>query len=755
MLSLFSGVDIYSVTVIVAAFMGGLGCGSLCGGVLADKLKPKNLLDLFSFCELSIAFFAILSHWLYYDLLYLRLYHLAESPVILSCLLFVSLLWPTFFMGMSLPLLSKALTREVRAAPATIGGLYGINTLGAACGAFISGWILGRLLGFETTIKIGAALNCLCALGCFLMARRFTDAGPTLSHGPLPSTQAPDQGIPDHKPPDANSIFSFRVWMLIYGLSGFTALSLEIVWFRLLAVMAKAVAFTFANLLTLYLVGLSAGTLLGIWVVRKIRKPASVFFVLQGTITLYSAFSISVLAYMLGRSPSLDGIWSYLNMDDTFPFGPALFAVVNHMFSFNQFPPEIQNFAVQLFNLYFLIPLFLIGPPTLIMGLSFPFLQKVVQTDASALGRRVGWLQTANILGCTLGTVLTSWIFLKYLGTSGTLKALILFGAVFLALGMHARPFHHRSLKTAYGSAVFALVSALVLLTPDSSYLWAKLHGTTPEQTIVEEDGSGLSLLKTGNQASGRTIVYVDGVNHSSLPYGGIHTILGALPALLHPNPKEIAVIGLGSGDTAFSIGCRQETKEITCFEIIAPQISTLRLLNRRKNYEGLRSLLDDSRFNLRLGDGRAAIMQGEKKYDVIEADALLPYSAYAGNLYSLEYFVLLRNRLKPGGFAVTWAPTARVSRTFLKAFPFVLVFHFGPIFVGSNEPIEYDVRTIRQRLDNHLTSSYYSEVGIDPESLKRTLTTTRVDVITPDFDRYLLTDLNLDLFPKDEYLLP
>ena len=147
--------------------------------------------------------------------------------------------------------------------------------------------------------------------------------------------------------------------------------------------------------------------------------------------------------------------------------------------------------------------------------------------------------------------------------------------------------------------------------------------------------------------------------------------------------------------------------------------------------------------------------MQGEKKYDVIEADALFPYSAYAGNLYSLEYFVLLRNRLKPGGLAVTWAPTARVSRTFVKAFPFVLVFHFGPIFVGSNEPIEYDIRTIRRRLHNHLTSSYYSEAGIDPESLKQRLTTTRVDVITPDFDRSLLTDLNVDLFPKDEYLLP
>ena len=104
--------------------------------------------------------------------------------------------------------------------------------------------------------------------------------------------------------------FSFRTWILIYGLSGFIALSLEIVWFRLIAVMAKTVAFTFANLLTLYLMGLATGTFIGIWLVGKSRSPARAFFLMQWAITLYAGLSIIVFTHLLGVSPWLDGLWA-------------------------------------------------------------------------------------------------------------------------------------------------------------------------------------------------------------------------------------------------------------------------------------------------------------------------------------------------------------------------------------------------------------------------------------------------------------
>jgi spermidine synthase len=754
MLTLFSGTDLYSITVTVASFMAGLGCGSLMGGYIAARLTSANLVRLFALCELGIAVFAIFSKWLYYDLLYLHLNDLARSSLALTAVLFVSLLWPTFFMGMSLPVLSQALSRNVRTAPGIIGALYGVNTLGAALGAFISGWLLGRLFGFEATIRIGAALNCLCALAALVLATRLSPYGSAFEEPQALSS--PDREN-EAKSRTNNSTPSLRFpsWMVVYAFSGFIALSLEILWFRVISVMAKTVSFTFATLLSNYLLGLAVGTFLGIWLVNKRINPTKAFFALQAGITLYGGLSISLLVRLLGESSFLNDTWSYLGMDDTFNFAPLLFSVVNHILSFSTFPSETRNFATNLFFLYFAIPFFLIGPPTLMMGISFPFLQRIVQNDRNLIGRRVGWLQAANILGCTLGTIVTSWVFLRFLYSSGTLRTLIILGALFLLLGLRSSSINRRSRKIAAYSGAFLLVFGFLLFTPDAQTLWAKLHGTRPEQVILGEDGTGLSLLKVDEGRGNRMIVYVDGVPHSYLPYGGTHTLLGLLPALIHHKPEEVAVIGLASGDTAYSIGCREETAEITCFEIIAPQIANLRSLDQLSNYPGLRSLLEDDRLKLELTDGRAAIMQRKKKFDIIEADALFPYSAYSGNLYSSEYFMLVKDRLRPGGLVANWTPTPRIVRTFVKAFPYVLAFEGIPILIGSNEPIEYNVSLIEARLDSAFTLSRLSKMGIDLEAFKSNLRSLKIKVFAPDFDRSRIVDVNTDLFPKDEYLLP
>jgi spermidine synthase len=655
-------------------------------------------------------------------------------------------------MGMSLPLLSKALTRNVRTAPGIIGGLYGVNTLGAATGAFISGWLLGRLFGFEATIRIAAVINCVCALGAMMLAARLSPFGSPL--GEMPSESFLKGGSEAKSKLDTSRpSFCFPTWIFVYALSGFIALSLEILWFRVISVMAKTVSFTFATLLSLYLSGLAAGIFLGIWLVNKRINPTSAFFGLQAGITIYAGLSITILIRLLGESAFLNSTWLYLGMDDTFNFAPPLFAVVNHIFSFHQFPEDIKGFATNLFFLYFGIPFFLIGPPTLMMGMSFPFLQKIVQNDKSLIGRRVGWLQAANILGCTLGAIFTSWVFLRFIFSSGTLNVLVLSGALFLLLGLHHLSINHRSTRiAAYGAAIF-LVLSLFYITPDASSLWAKLHGTMPEKIILGEDGTGLTVLKDDEEKGNRTVVYADGYPHSYLPYGGGHTLLGLLPALIHPEPKEVAVIGLASGDTAYSIGCREETEKISCFEIIAPQIANLRVLDQRKNYRGLRFLLKDDRLKLKLTDGRAALMKEEKKYDIIEA--FFPYSAYAGNLYSVEYFMLVKGHLKPGGLAVNWTPTPRIVRTFVKVFPYVVALEGQAMLMGSDKPIEVDVSSIHARLDRPFTRSHIAETQIDVEALKSYLKTLKIKVFTPDFDRSRIVDVNTDLFPKDEYLLP
>src|SRR6202011_6116439 len=187
LLVFFSGADVYSVTLIVTTFMAGLGLGNLVGGYVADLLSRRTNLVMFIAAEAAIMIFGLLSKGFFYDFLYTRHPELGQSSWLLWIVLFCSLLWPTFFMGVSLPLLAKALTRDVGEAAPTIGRLYGINTLGAAIGALVTTWFLFPNLGLEQTLKVGAALNfgCACVLVLFVISiRKQPETSPVIENPP-------------------------------------------------------------------------------------------------------------------------------------------------------------------------------------------------------------------------------------------------------------------------------------------------------------------------------------------------------------------------------------------------------------------------------------------------------------------------------------------------------------------------------------------------------------------------------------------
>jgi spermidine synthase len=245
--------------------------------------------------------------------------------------------------------------------------------------------------------------------------------------------------------------------------------------------------------------------------------------------------------------------------------------------------------------------------------------------------------------------------------------------------------------------------------------------------------------------------MHANGLGQSVLPYGGLHTVLGALPALIHPSPVSIAVIGLGSGDTVFGFGGRPETQRIDSIEILAAELTALRQFDARDGYPALRMLLADPRVRHQMTDGRLLLSRASRKYDIIEADALRPTSAYAGNLYSIEYFRLLRSRLERDGLAITWTPTERVINGFVNVFPYVLVFH-DSLALGSESPILFDRTQVVQRLQHAFTRDYYRRGGVDIDTLINDFLKDEPKSFGPDFDRTALTDVNRDLFPKDEF---
>jgi predicted membrane-bound spermidine synthase len=721
MLVAFSGADVYSSTVIVAAFMAGLGVGHLCGGYAADRISRRRALIVFAGAELAIAAFSLASRGLYYDVLYQRLGTSPMGMPLMTGILFVSLLWPTFFMGVSLPLLARAVTASLERASAVVGALYACNTLGAAVGALTATWAILPAVGLEASLWIGALLNLICAAVVLPFAWTLRNA------------RAIEVDVATRVVDRAATALPFAGWAAVYALSGLMALSLEIVWFRLLGVMMKSTAFTFGTLLAVYLTGIGAGAYLGSVVAVRLRRPAVTFLMLQTAAGLSAGL---LLAIVLAQVNHIEWLRQYFGSYDPLSVRDGVSQLRRGTFP--------RDFLL----LYFALPAVLILPPTFLMGFSFPVLQRVVQSDFSRLGRRIGMLMVANISGSVIGTMATGWVALDLLGTAGTIKVVAglssMFALIAVALSL-------RGAARVGGVALVTLVTAAVLnVLPDATTLWARLHGTTAARMIVGEDASGLSVLRLEpGSIEGRTTVLVNGVGQSTIPYGDVHTGLGMVPAFLHPNPREVAIIGLGSGDTVYGMAGRPDIERITCVEIIAPQIEGLRALRRRHSYGGLQGLFDDPRIQYLAGDGRMFLMHASAQFDIIEADALRPSSAYSGNLYSEEYFRLVRSRLRPRGLAATWLPTPRVHNAFVRVFPHVI--SVPGILVGSSDPIDVDRAEISRRLAAPGVREHYARAGIDADALMASYLVNPA-TYAPGFDRATLTDFNTDLFPRDEY---
>ncbi len=627
-----------------------------------------------------------------------------------------ALLPPTLLMGASLPLLVRGMVREVRTAGTLVGYLYGINVLGASIGAVATSWLLIPQVGIRGAVLVAAAANLLVSVGGFVLASSETPAETEPAAILLPSATA---AAPDPDDAEAPGGRPFGLWLVLYALSGFTALSLEVVWFRLMDVAVKSTAFTFGAVLALYLLGCGAGSLLALAFMRRVRRPLFAFLACQ--CALLSLAAVALLA-LVGLPPGM----------------PLYRWFVEYWASYSFFPFGHDRDPTYITRLYVLLPAALFGLPTVLMGLSFPILQRAVHDDVRESGRRVGALQAANVAGCLAGSLFVSFVALKLLGTSGTLRLLMAGGLVFAAVGWR---FYGRR----FGLPM-AILLALAVAMPGNERLWRRLHGIVDPSSnpLFDEDGTAVIALTPLGPDNWQ--FWVNGKGSSWLPYGGVHTLLGALPAVIHPAPRDVAIIGLGSGDTTWAASCRPETRRVTVFEIAAPQPRILFRLAAQQDLPELRSLLADPRIEIRLADGRRALEAEEARYDLIEIDATWPESAMSGNLYSIEFFTRCAQRLKPGGVMCTWAPTARADVTFRRVFPYIVEIDVDAhILVGSRSPLPLERERWRTTLRS--AAGYLGEART--RDLAERIDGCRWPTQEPD------GPINEDLFPRDEFASP
>lgn len=687
------GSDTLSTTIIVSIFMLGLGVGSYLGGKISDGLDDLKRLRLYVIIEIIIAIFGVLSSYFLYDVLYQRF---STENLLLSVFLsFVFLIPPTVAMGSTLPLLSKLFETSLNKVKTHTYFLYAFNTFGAAFGAFIPFFIIVPNLGFEGLIYFAALLNLVCVLVTIAIYNFHKN-----------KKQKNEPVIQEEL--EIISETTNLNWYLLFGVSGFIALSLEMIWFRTLHIMLKGNSFTFPILLSIYLGGIAIGSIIGLLYLKRIKYPTQLFFRLQGLIVLSTLFSYIILFYGLKYTDFLK------------PFNEYLYRYE-------------KGGGYRMYFLTFALSTFLVGPPTILMGVSFVSLQEASNKSIASFGKKLGTLLFFNIGFSSISVLITTFILFQYLGTSLTLFFLSL---VLVILILYKIIYIDSTSR--YKTESFLMIAATLLciaIFPNNQSMWKVLQGSHNKEILILEDKSSVSTIKLNYKDSKTDVVFLNGLGQSYFPYMQDygHLQLGYLPVAIHPNPKKIAIVGFGSGGTLYAASQSEKTTHIDCFEISSNQYDLVNKYGLMVDDSKVNSLFKDKGIELHIRDGRKALLNSNEKYDIIEADALRPNSPYSGNIYSIEYFELIKSKLNTDGFAVSWAATDRVINTFAKVFPYS--YTNGFILIGSASKIEINI--------NSPIKEEFQALPIDWR--KSILDLKRVNYSPQQ-------QVNRDLFPKDEF---
>ena len=707
MLGIFAGSDTVSAALVVGAFMAGLGLGSIIGAKLADRLSPFRALVGFALAEAGVAAFALVSKFFLYDFLATDLAGVVDAPVAIFALCFAGLVLPTTLMGASLPLLARAIATNLETVAERIGTLYGLNTLGAGLGALIGGWLLVGNMGFVGALLMAATLDLLAALLALTLL-------PRLRGTPAPPPAAKRAAAAGDAP-----FGSLRLWCVLVFLSGYVIVALEIVWVRLMGQVGQYHAYLFPTVLGVFLLADGLGMAVASRMVRRMPDPRPAFFITQaGGFALAAALVVGLY-------------WAL-------PFWP----IAEHVSA------DVQRLRDGGLATTVTLILLVVGPPSFLIGMTFPFVQRAVQQDLSSVGARVGWVQLANILGNAAGSIGTGIVTFHLLGTAGTLRLLAALSVLLMVFWLWKGGWR-RGAELALAGACALMLFAL----PGNAALWSRLHAEKPGQRVAwAEDRSGVAFFRDDAlTAEPHGPFFIQGFSQGRIPFLPIHQFLGAVGPLIHPNPRRVLAIGIGSGGTPWAAGVSAATQDVRAIELVGPVITVLEELARRHPDGPIAEMVRNPRWHLEYGDGRRALSKGEERYDVIQADAILPEGSHSGLLYSEEFLQSVRRRLAPGGLYVQWAPTRRSVETFAAVFPHTLLLMPGSVLIGSDTPIPFDATRLAQRFAEPAVRAHLARGnrGFDDYSSMFSNPGLRW---TPASQREVVS--LSDVFPRDEFYL-
>ncbi len=689
LLELVIGSSAISLGVLLATFMGGMCLGSLALPRLVSR--AQHPLRVYALLEVSIGIIGLLE--LFAIPLVGRLYspaigHGGAALALRGVVAMLCLLPPTVLMGATLPAIARWVESSRRGV-SWLGFFYGGNIIGAVIGSVLAGFYLLRVhdQGFATYIAV--AVNIIVGALAWAISLRAPAADST-------ATAASDvTDVVAFQP-----IGGDRAVYVTIGLSGACALAAEVVWTRLLSLTFGASVYTFSMILAVFLTGLGIGSATASWLARVVISPRRALAWCQLLLTLAIAWAAVVIYLALPNwpiNPSLaPSAWYSLQLD----LARCALAVL---------------------------------PAACLWGASFPLALAALARPGQDTARLVGGVYAANTVGSIVGAVLCSLVLIPQLGTQDAQRVLIAgaASAAMLVLGSRARRGHTASGAASSSARVLLLVAPLLAVglivsmpaLPGSLVAHGRYAVTWIGKTEMLYIGEGMnsSVAVTRVLASGATQFHVSGkVEASSLPQDmRLQKMLAHLPALVHPNPQSVLVVGFGAGVTAGSFLPYPSVKRLVVCEIepLIPQVVSTWFTKENND------VVKDPRTQIYFDDARSFVLTSDEQFDVITSDPINPWVKGAASLYTLEYFKAVKAHLKPGGVVTQWVPLYESTldavrselATFFAVFPEGTVWAntidgrgYDIVLLGQEGPSRIDINTMERRFQD----AGYMQVG-------------------------------------------
>ena len=676
LLKLSLGNTVYATSIVVSIFMAGLALGAFIMGRYCDRISKR--LRLYALLETLVTISALSLPWALRlaDNLYVwfyQIYHPTNTQLLIvqAIISAAIILLPSLLMGSTLPLLGRFITSLEKETGHLVGKLYALNTLGAATGCFLAGFLLIRTLGVMGALYTAAALNLLVAFGGWALSR-FSAVAPD-------QQPAQEPQILSLKKPDGR----FYLLILALFLSGLISIGYELLWMRSIIHLLGGFTYVFSAVLTVYLIGNVVGAAIASRISSRLKTPAAAFAVTLFLLGLCGIFYLPVLTLWTSKAlPPLKTLGSQMQTL-TYTISPLIHSA------------------------------FLFLAPSVIMGIGFPIALQAWANYTHKVGRSTGAAYSANTIGAVMGGIVTGFVLIPAFGLQLSISILGLAGLwvaaiVWLLFARDSKILGRRAFL-----AAAALITIVTLKIPLNLFdaVVDKCLQTEQLQLLLVKEGVTTTVSVHKNLDDGSLYMCSSGQGIAGETYymRGDQKILGHFGVLLNPDAKTVLSVGFGSGETTLCLA-QHKLDRIDCVEI-APEVVDVSLAFFRHMNLGDR-LYDE--INLIFMDAKNYIHLTDTTYDVIVNDSIHPRSfAENASLYAKEYFQAAKEHLNQNGLIASWLPTYDMPASVLKSiigtsldvFPHVTLWYLTPhpaplvLLVGSKQQQYFSLNHIDNEL--------------------------------------------------------